>query len=172
MSITDAQRAAHEKYFKKAYSQIKLSMPNDEAEALEKFCNEHGYSKAGLIRRAIREEMDTSKNNSKLDSAIALVAAATGETTKQLITRHLMQSLHDDITCLAMGLFKMAGGYNRDRIEQLNDVVFKATGFNGDQWILENHIEKGEEPMTDEARAYVLGHQDKQSRTILPGEVD
>ena len=65
----------------------------------------------------------------------------------------------------------MAGGYNRDRIEQLNDVVFKATGFNGDQWILEKYIEKGEEPMTDEARGYVIGKQDKQRRTLLPGEI-
>ena len=171
MSISHAQRAAHEKYFKKAYSQIKLSMPNDEAEALEKFCNEHGYSKAGFIRRAIREEMDTVKNNSELDSAIALVAAATGETTKQLITRHLMQSLHDDIDYLAMGLFKMSGGYNRDLIEQLNEAVIKATGFSGDNWILEKYIEKGEEPMTDEARGYVIGKQDKQRRTLLPGEI-
>lgn len=58
MAITDAQRRAHDKYFSKAYKQVKLSVPNDEAEALEAFCEEHGYTKAGFIRRAIAEAME------------------------------------------------------------------------------------------------------------------
>ena len=57
MAITEAQRRAHDKYFSKAYKQVKLAMPNDEAEALEKYCSEHGYTKAGFIRRAIIEAM-------------------------------------------------------------------------------------------------------------------
>ena len=57
MPVSDAQRRAHEKYFKENYRQVKLSMPNEEAEALEKHCSSHGYTKAGFIRQAIREKM-------------------------------------------------------------------------------------------------------------------
>lgn len=57
MSITDAQRRAHEKYFRKAWRQVKLAMPVEEAEALERFCALHGVSKAGFIRQAIKDAM-------------------------------------------------------------------------------------------------------------------
>lgn len=57
MAITEAQRRAHDKYFSKAYRQVKLSMPVSEADALEVFCEERGYTKAGFIRRAIIETM-------------------------------------------------------------------------------------------------------------------
>ena len=58
MPISDAQRRAHEKYFKENYRQVKLSMPNEEADELEKYCNSNGYTKAGFIRQAIREKME------------------------------------------------------------------------------------------------------------------
>lgn len=58
MPVSDAQRRAHEKYFKENYRQVKLSMPNEEAEALEKHCASNGYTKAGFIRQAIREKME------------------------------------------------------------------------------------------------------------------
>ena len=54
MAITDAQKRAHEKYFKENYSQVKLSMPKEEAEALERYCTEHGLTKAGFIRQLIK----------------------------------------------------------------------------------------------------------------------
>ena len=57
MPISDAQRRAHEKYFKENYRQVKLSMPHEEADALEKYCTACGYTKAGFIRQAIREKM-------------------------------------------------------------------------------------------------------------------
>lgn len=47
------------KYFAEKYSQVKLSMPNAEAEALTNFLNKHGIkSKAGFIREAIKEKME------------------------------------------------------------------------------------------------------------------
>ena len=58
MPVSEAQRRAHEKYFKENYRQVKLSMPNEEAEALEKHCASNGYTKAGFIRQAIREKME------------------------------------------------------------------------------------------------------------------
>ena len=58
MPVSDAQRRAHEKYFKENYRQVKLSMPNEEAEALENHCSFYGYTKAGFIRQAIREKME------------------------------------------------------------------------------------------------------------------
>lgn len=57
LALTCAQRKANEKYFKENYKQVKLSMPNDEAEALDEFCNIHGLTKAGFIRQAIKEKM-------------------------------------------------------------------------------------------------------------------
>lgn len=58
MAITEAQKKAHEKYFKENYRQVKLSMPNEEAETLEEYCTTHGFTKAGFIRQAIREKME------------------------------------------------------------------------------------------------------------------
>lgn len=58
MPISDAQRRAHEKYFKENYRQVKLSMPNEEADELERYCSSNGYTKAGFIRQAIREKME------------------------------------------------------------------------------------------------------------------
>lgn len=58
MAITEAQRRAHDKYFSKAYRQVKLSMPNDEADALDQHCQKFGFTRAGFIRRAIVEAME------------------------------------------------------------------------------------------------------------------
>lgn len=52
---SDAQKRANAKYFKENYSQVKLSMPNDEAEALRAYCADHGLTVAGFIRQLIRE---------------------------------------------------------------------------------------------------------------------
>ena len=62
MALSAAQRKANEKYIKDHYTQVKLSMPNEEAEALKVHCAEHGYTKAGFIRRAIKETMERDKS--------------------------------------------------------------------------------------------------------------
>jgi hypothetical protein len=56
--LSPSQRKAHKKYFDANYTQVKLSMPNAEAEALAAHCKEHGYTKAGFIRAAIKEKME------------------------------------------------------------------------------------------------------------------
>ena len=58
MALTPAQRRANDKYIKEHYRQVKLSMPNDEAERLERFCEQHRYTKAGFIRQAITEKIE------------------------------------------------------------------------------------------------------------------
>lgn len=58
MALSAAQRKANEKYIQAHYSQVKLSMPNEEAQALEEYCARHNLKKAGFIRAAIREKMD------------------------------------------------------------------------------------------------------------------
>ncbi len=63
MPITEAQKRAHEKYFKESYRQVKLSMPKEEADALEEHCTAKGYTKAGFIRQAIREKMERDNTN-------------------------------------------------------------------------------------------------------------
>ena len=58
MALTDAQRKANDKYIKEHYRQVKLSMPNEEADSLEQHCKKFGYTKAGFIRQAIQEKME------------------------------------------------------------------------------------------------------------------
>ena len=58
MSTSEAQKKANKKYFENNYKQVKLSMPIKEAEELEKHCNEKNCSKAGFIRKAIKEKID------------------------------------------------------------------------------------------------------------------
>lgn len=58
MALSEAQRKANEKYIKEHYRQVKLSMPKEEAEALENHCKAFSYTKAGFIRTAVREKME------------------------------------------------------------------------------------------------------------------
>lgn len=58
ITLSKAQRKANDKYIKENYSQVKLSMPKEEAEKLASYCKEKGYTKAGFIRQAIKDKMD------------------------------------------------------------------------------------------------------------------
>ena len=58
MPLSPAQRKANDKYIREHYSQVKLSMPNDEAQALDEYCKRTGQTKAGFIRQAIKEKME------------------------------------------------------------------------------------------------------------------
>jgi len=57
ITLSKAQRKANDKYIKKNYTQVKLSMPNEEAETLDNYCKEKGYTKAGFIRQAIKDKI-------------------------------------------------------------------------------------------------------------------
>lgn len=52
-----AQRKANDKYIKENYLQVKLSMPKEEAETLDRYCKEKGHTKAGFIRQSIKDKM-------------------------------------------------------------------------------------------------------------------
>lgn len=58
LALTEARKKANEKWTKENYSQVKLSMPNAEAEALNEYCKVKGCTKAGFIRDAIKEKME------------------------------------------------------------------------------------------------------------------
>ena len=58
MALSESQRKANDKYIKEHYRQVKLSMPNAEADALEEHCQKFGFTKAGFIRLAIQEKME------------------------------------------------------------------------------------------------------------------
>ncbi len=62
MSVSEAQKRAHKKYFDSNYKQVKLSMPIKEAEELENHCHKNNYSKAGFIREAIKEKINKDNN--------------------------------------------------------------------------------------------------------------
>lgn len=57
MALSEKKRKTNDKYIAEHYSQVKLSMPNEEAEKLTQFCETFDISKAGFIRYAIREAM-------------------------------------------------------------------------------------------------------------------
>lgn len=57
ITLTEAQKKANEKYIKTHYKQVKLSMPNEEAETLDNYCKEKGHTKNGFIRQAIKDKM-------------------------------------------------------------------------------------------------------------------
>ena len=63
MALSASQRKANDKYIKENYRQVKLSMPNKEAEILENFCKEKKCSKAGFIREAIKEKIERDSFN-------------------------------------------------------------------------------------------------------------
>ena len=58
VALSGAQKKANEKYIKNNYKQVKLSMPNAEAEALERYCEIKNLTKAGFIRQAIKDKME------------------------------------------------------------------------------------------------------------------
>ena len=55
MPVSEAKKAANKRWNDANYTQVKLSMPNREAEALRAYCAAKGYTKAGFIRRLIQE---------------------------------------------------------------------------------------------------------------------
>ena len=63
MALSEAQRKANDKYIKEHYRQVKLSMPNEEADLLEDHCQRYGYTKAGFIRKAIQEKIERDMQN-------------------------------------------------------------------------------------------------------------
>jgi len=65
MALTEAQRRANDKYIKEHYRQVKLSMPNEEADLLDEYCKARKCSKAGFIRQAIREKMERDQTDLK-----------------------------------------------------------------------------------------------------------
>ncbi len=62
MAVSEAQKKANKKYFDKNYKQVKLSMPIQEAEKLEEHCKKFNYTKAGFIRKAIQEKIESDTN--------------------------------------------------------------------------------------------------------------
>lgn len=40
VALSEAQRRANDKYIKENYKQVRLSMPNEEAQMLEKYCDQ------------------------------------------------------------------------------------------------------------------------------------
>jgi len=54
MALSEERKRKNYEYFKDNWRQVKLSMPNSEAAALEDYCKRHNLSKAGFIRNLIK----------------------------------------------------------------------------------------------------------------------
>ena len=66
MALSDSRRKANDRYIKEHYARVALSMPKDEAAALNDYCERHKLSKAGFIRDLIKaaiSEDDPGKDN-------------------------------------------------------------------------------------------------------------
>lgn len=55
MALSESRRKANDKYISEHYARVALSMPKDEAAALDKYCKRHGLTKAGFIRQLIKD---------------------------------------------------------------------------------------------------------------------
>lgn len=69
MALSEAQRRANDKYIKEHYRQVKLSMPNEEADLLDEYCKACKYSKAGFIRQAIKEKIVRDLDQGEISAA-------------------------------------------------------------------------------------------------------
>lgn len=68
MALSEKKRKTNDKYIAEHYSQVKLSMPNDEAEELTDFINQNkDMSKAGFIRYLIKKGMEDYKGIAQTD---------------------------------------------------------------------------------------------------------
>lgn len=56
LALTEARKKANEKYIQNNYKQVKLSMPNAEAEELEIYCKKKGMYKSGLYKTGYKRE--------------------------------------------------------------------------------------------------------------------
>lgn len=68
MPVSDSKREANKRYFAKSWTQIKLSMPNNEAEALRAYCADRGIAVAGFIRKLIRNAINVNSNKDELST--------------------------------------------------------------------------------------------------------
>lgn len=57
MALSEKKKISNERWTSANYSQVKLSVPNAEAELLTAYCAAKNTSKAGFIRAAIKEKM-------------------------------------------------------------------------------------------------------------------
>ena len=55
MPVSEAKKAANKRWTAKNYTQVKLSIPNKEANSLADYCAFKGYKKAGFIRQLIKD---------------------------------------------------------------------------------------------------------------------
>lgn len=67
MALSEKKRISNDRWIKENYKQVKLSMPNAEAELLESYCLTHSISKAGFIREAIKEKMARDSAQADID---------------------------------------------------------------------------------------------------------
>lgn len=58
MPVSEAKKKANHKWEKENCKQVKLILPNEEAERLTNYCKEKGYTKMGFIRRSINNAIE------------------------------------------------------------------------------------------------------------------
>ena len=113
VALSEKKRISNDKWIKENYKQVKLSMPNEEAEALDAYCKNYFknekekelWTKAGFIREAIKEKM-----NPKLTAQAA--AQSVGDTaaqTAQDAAGSPVLSLPDDVMEAARAAAQAAG---------------------------------------------------------------
>lgn len=56
--VSDAKKRANKKWESNNCKQLRLVLPNEQAERLERFCKDTGQSKNGFIKLAIDEKLD------------------------------------------------------------------------------------------------------------------
>lgn len=57
MALSEKKRISNDRYIAAHYTQVKISVPNEEAQVLEDHIKTYGYTKAGFIRQAIKDKI-------------------------------------------------------------------------------------------------------------------
>ena len=57
MALSEKKRISNDRYKAAHYTQVKISVPNEEAQVLEDHIKAYGYTKAGFIRQAIKDKI-------------------------------------------------------------------------------------------------------------------
>lgn len=58
MAVSEAKKRANKKWESNNCKQIRLVLPNEQAERLDEYCKENNESKNGFIKQAIDEKLN------------------------------------------------------------------------------------------------------------------
>ena len=87
VALSEAQRKANDKYIQNNYKQVKLSMPNAEAETLDQYCKDKQLTKADLLDKQLKKKWNASRKRNRrftpiFKGGVTYVSSSKGNCTR------------------------------------------------------------------------------------------